>query len=324
MTNLIPAVQLIDGHPRVSSLSISEHFEKTHADVLKSVRKITLECPQEFNEGNFSLVNFTDAKGESRPMYQLSRDGFTLVAMGFTGKKALAWKVRYIEAFNAMERALLEGKHGEPVALPPTDTPITPDQQCTLQGMVKALVDKGGIYANIWSRFNNHFRLGSYKQLPQSRMSEAVAYLMQLDVSPKALPEYEQALAPAQVFSGEFSKEELTAIYREVKALNKEWHDLYNFFNQRRRISRRLKELYSPVARVCMARITGVPSGAMYTYPVDWIAETLHSHEGDTDKAFSDAEDAMSLSFARTFNFLYALNEGAFDLLFTRRSNFIP
>ena len=40
--------------------------------------------------------------------------------------------------------------------------------------------------------------------------------------------------------------------------------------------------------------------------------------------SFSDAEDAMSLSFARTFNFLYALNEGAFDLLFTRRSNFIP
>lgn len=215
-------------------------------------------------------------------------------------------------------------KHGEPVALPPTTTPITPDQQCTLQGMVKALVEKGGIYANIWSRFNNHFRLGSYKQLPQSRMSEAVAYLMQLDVSPKALPQYEQAPVPAQVFSGEFSKEELTAIYREVKALNKEWHDLYNFFNQRRRISRRLKELYSPVARVCMARITGVHPGEMYTYPVDWIAETLHSHEGDTDKAFSDAEDAMSLSFARTFNFLYALNEGAFDLLFTRRSNFIP
>lgn len=54
--------------------------------------------------------------------------------------------------------------------------------------MVRALVEKGGIYANIWSRFNNHFRLGSYKQLPQSRLSEAVDYLMRLEVTPRALP----------------------------------------------------------------------------------------------------------------------------------------
>lgn len=72
--------------------------------------------------------------------------------------------------------------------LPQPDAPITPDQQCTLQAMVRALVEKGGHYAAIWSRFNNHFRLGSYKQLPQSRMSEAVDYLMRFEVAPKALP----------------------------------------------------------------------------------------------------------------------------------------
>ena len=57
--------------------------------------------------------------------------------------------------------------------------------------MVKALVDKGGHYAALWSRFNNHFRLGSYKQLPQSLMGDAVGYLMKMDVAPKqkALPE---------------------------------------------------------------------------------------------------------------------------------------
>ena len=65
---------------------------------------------------------------------------------------------------------------------------ITPDQQCTLQAMVKALVERGGHYANIWSRFNNHFRIARYCQLPQSRMSEAVDYLMRLPVEPKKLP----------------------------------------------------------------------------------------------------------------------------------------
>lgn len=70
-----------------------------------------------------------------------------------------------------------------------SDAPLSPDQQCTLQAMVKALVERGGIYAAIWSRFNNHFRLGSYKQLPQSRMSDAVDYLMRFEVAPKALSE---------------------------------------------------------------------------------------------------------------------------------------
>lgn len=72
---------------------------------------------------------------------------------------------------------------------PALSSTLTPEQQCTLQNMVKALVERGGIYANIWSRFNNHFRLGSYKQLPQSRMGEAVHYLMTLEVKPKVLPE---------------------------------------------------------------------------------------------------------------------------------------
>lgn len=85
-------------------------------------------------------------------------------------------------------------------ATPAPDSPLTPDQQCTLQAMVKALVERGGIYAAIWSRFNNHFRLGSYKQLPQSRMSEAVDYLMRFEVAPKALPERDTL--PADMASG--------------------------------------------------------------------------------------------------------------------------
>ena len=122
MSNFIPSVQLIDGYPRVTSLSVSEHFEKQHKDVLRAIDSVMSECPSEFNQRNFALVDFTDAKGESRPMYQLSRDGFTLVAMGFTGKKALAWKVRYIEAFNAMEHLL----HNKQTSSPASPIPTSP------------------------------------------------------------------------------------------------------------------------------------------------------------------------------------------------------
>ena len=85
------------------------------------------------------------------------------------------------------QRPQIEQQPAQPL-LPTADSPITPDQQATLQSMVRAMVDKGGIYANIWSRFNNHFRIAKYNQLPQSRMGEAVTYLMKFEVAPKALP----------------------------------------------------------------------------------------------------------------------------------------
>ena len=110
MENPTLDLAVIDGIPRVSSLDIAEHFCKQHKNVLAAIHKTALECPPEFNELNFKPVEYADLKGEMRPMYQLSRDGFTLLAMGFAGKKALAWKLRYIEAFNAMEKALLEQK----------------------------------------------------------------------------------------------------------------------------------------------------------------------------------------------------------------------
>lgn len=79
-------------------------------------------------------------------------------------------------------------------ALPPVDAPITPDQQCTLRAIVKAKVEAipeaerpRALYPQIWSRFNNHFRIARYCQLPQTRLSEAVEYLTQMEFQ-AALP----------------------------------------------------------------------------------------------------------------------------------------
>lgn len=109
MTSLIPTVTVVDGQPRVSSLDIAEKFGKPHKDILNVIRRTIADLPQEFTERNFSPSEYSDSTGRRLPMYHLTRDGFSLVVMGFTGKEALAWKVRYIEAFNAMERTILEG-----------------------------------------------------------------------------------------------------------------------------------------------------------------------------------------------------------------------
>lgn len=89
-----------------TSLRIAEIFEKRHSDILRDLDKLIQLLPQDFNERNFAPVTYKDTKGEFRPMFTLTRDAFSLLVMGFTGEKALQWKLKYIEAFNDMEQAL--------------------------------------------------------------------------------------------------------------------------------------------------------------------------------------------------------------------------
>lgn len=89
----------------VKSLDIADTFDKRHADVLRDIDK--LECSTEFRERNFALSYYKSAQNKSCPMYLISRDGFTLLVMGYTGEKAMKFKEAYIKQFNAMEKILI-------------------------------------------------------------------------------------------------------------------------------------------------------------------------------------------------------------------------
>jgi len=118
-------VTIHQNHVYTTSLLVAEKFEKLHKNVLRDIERIIKTCPDHrFNGLNFEPVNYKDAKGETRPMYNLTRDGFTMLAMGFTGQKAFLWKIAYINAFNRMEaklrelgdtehRALISGLYGK-------------------------------------------------------------------------------------------------------------------------------------------------------------------------------------------------------------------
>ena len=97
-----PEISIINGQVVTSSLAVACYFSKRHDDVLKKIR--ALECSKEFNARNFAAVEYVDAKGECRPAYQITRDGFAFLAMGFTGKRAARFKEAYINAFNQMEK----------------------------------------------------------------------------------------------------------------------------------------------------------------------------------------------------------------------------
>ena len=87
-------IQTENGIPTTTSLVIAQAFEKNHFDVLKAIKN--LECSQNFTDSNFAVSEYTDSTGRKLPMYQITRDGFVFLAMGFTGKKAAAWKERFL------------------------------------------------------------------------------------------------------------------------------------------------------------------------------------------------------------------------------------
>ena len=111
-----PALLMADGQPTATSLQVAEHFGKRHGDVIRAIRN--LGCSDGYRERNFALTinRVPGPKGALRdePMYHITRDGFALLAMGFTGKEAMRWKEAYIAAFNAME-ARLKSLYVEPL-----------------------------------------------------------------------------------------------------------------------------------------------------------------------------------------------------------------
>ena len=107
-----PTLLLTDGQPMATSLQVAEHFGKRHNDVLRAVRN--LGCSEDFSLRNFAQSTYLNDRKQSQPMYYISRDGFAMLGMGFTGKEAIQWKEAYIAAFNAME-ARLKSLYVEPL-----------------------------------------------------------------------------------------------------------------------------------------------------------------------------------------------------------------
>ncbi|EIR4670422.1 Rha family transcriptional regulator [Escherichia coli] len=99
-----PEITIINGRVVTTSLAVANYFTKRHERVLDRIRN--LECSAEFTEHNFVLSEYTDASGRKLPCYQITRDGFAFLAMGFTGKRAAKFKEAYINAFNQMEKQL--------------------------------------------------------------------------------------------------------------------------------------------------------------------------------------------------------------------------
>ncbi|MBY8026148.1 Rha family transcriptional regulator [Vibrio fluvialis] len=89
---------------RTNSLKVAEAFNKQHKDVIRKLK--CLDCSDNFIERNFTLNEYQDRIGRKLPFYEMTKDGFMFLVMGFTGKKAAQIKEAYIDAFNQMANKL--------------------------------------------------------------------------------------------------------------------------------------------------------------------------------------------------------------------------
>lgn len=103
---LIPndAVIELHGDVRTTSIKIAEAFGKRHDDVLRKLK--SLDCSADFTDRIFTASEYRDSTGRKLPMWEITKDGFMFLVMGFTGKKAAAIKEAYIDRFNAMAKQL--------------------------------------------------------------------------------------------------------------------------------------------------------------------------------------------------------------------------
>lgn len=92
-----------NGELVVSSRQVAGNFGKLHKDVLESIRGI---LAAENSATKFFRKSMFENRGKQYPEYIMNRDGFSLLVMGFTGKEAMEWKIKYINAFNEMEKKL--------------------------------------------------------------------------------------------------------------------------------------------------------------------------------------------------------------------------
>lgn len=157
-----------------TSLKIAAIFNKRHSDLIRAIRN--LGCSEEFTERNFAFREEIQSHktGASKTVVcDITRDGFTILVMGFTGKQAMKWKEAYIKAFNEMEKQL----QGEIKKL-------SPYQLLKVRHAVQRRAN--GVRANyqyIYRYLHCYFGVNSYKNIPASKFEEALENIEAVNIA---------------------------------------------------------------------------------------------------------------------------------------------
>ena len=182
-----PAVTIYNGIPTVLSTNIADVFGKRHDHVLRDIESILKTTPEE-RLNNFIKINIEKPANLGNGVvkyraYALTKEGFTFLAMGFTGTKAAQFKWAYIDEFKRMEEALRA----------PTDQSalITTTEQYEIRKAIKSRAKNSSVhYQTVYNALYDYFKIASYKGLTKGQLQAALTFIHTCELKPQ-LPQPE-------------------------------------------------------------------------------------------------------------------------------------
>lgn len=245
-----PSVSLYSGRPATTSLEVAKFFGKQHQHVMRSIDDLRSNSPESFSASNFGRAEYSDEQGKPRPMFILYRDGFMLLVMGYTGKKALATKLAYIEAFNRMEEELARQNRPTPDDFTGTlsITPSTTEDRKPLRALVGSWAQVSGLpFAACWNQLKAAFQIGNIKELPQEWIPDAIDWVQKrIDALPAPAPATALPSSPA---SPDDVEGHLAAIREHIRHIHRHEEALFLLARKALPAVRKPQDMYSPARR---------------------------------------------------------------------------
>ena len=319
-----PSVSLHAGRPATTSLEVANFFGKRRDNICRDIRGLIESTPENFRALNFEET-FRTIPGPNNSERQetyfiLYRDGFMLLVMGYTGKKALAMKLAYIEAFNRMEEELARQKEAarnitqDIVDFPGTLslTPSTTEDRKPLRALVGSWAQVSGLpFAACWNQLKAAFQLANIRDLPQEWIPDALAWVQaKIDALPKALPPQPERLPLYR--NGAFhlppannpahkpgpQEEALMALWKEWGSRTRELEQLFNSLS---------RDLDACRGKTFAYAISDLGRHADTAFSTDAMLEGLHASQDTACDLFRQALHSMSRQLLLSLNVAVAM-----------------
>lgn len=322
-TPLSPSVSLHSGRPATTSLEVAKFFGKRHDNVLRDIDALLSQLPE-----NSLQLNFEETYQEQETplgvkqirVFIIYRDGFMLLVMGYTGKKALGMKLAYIEAFNRMEEELARQKESarnitQDIVDFPGPLSLTPSSVADRKPL-RALVGSWAKLANApfdacWNQLKAAFQLANIKELPQEWIPDALAWVQaKIDALPKALPPQPERLPLYR--NGAFylppannpahkpgpQEEALMALWKEWGSRTRELEQLFNSLS---------RDLDACRGKTFAYAISDLGRHADTAFGTDAILEGLYASQDTARDLFRQALHSMSRQLLLSLNMAVAM-----------------
>ena len=258
--SLSPSVSLHSGRPATTSLEVAKFFGKRHDNVLRDIDALLSQLPE-----NSLQLNFEETYQEQETplgvkqirVFIIYRDGFMLLVMGYTGKKALGMKLAYIEAFNRMEEELARQKESALSAAPTPDdftgtlsiTPSTTEDRKPLRALVGSWAQVSGLpFAACWNQLKAAFNLANIKELPQEWIPDAIDWVQKrIDALPAPAPATALPASPSSPTDD--AEGHLAAIREHIRHIHRHEESLFLLARKALPAVRKPGDMFSPALR---------------------------------------------------------------------------